>query len=91
MTFFKLRRPWRTFPRTRWRERLQQGGEERKLPMLAATDFLNVAGLGMEASTADKNFHWEPAIDARPRHRVRPRLNRQMKRKFGSAAIRHSE
>jgi Cd2+/Zn2+-exporting ATPase len=30
--------------------------EKRKLPLLTATDFLNVAGLGMEASIADKRI-----------------------------------
>jgi cation transport ATPase len=30
--------------------------EKRNLPLLMATDFLNVAGLGMEASIADKRF-----------------------------------
>jgi ATPase, P-type (transporting), HAD superfamily, subfamily IC len=30
--------------------------EKRNLPLLTATDFLNVAGLGMEASIADKRF-----------------------------------
>jgi Cd2+/Zn2+-exporting ATPase len=30
--------------------------EKRKLPLLAATDFLNVAGLGMEASISDKRI-----------------------------------
>ncbi len=32
------------------------GAEKRKLPLLTATDFLNVAGLGMEASIGDKRI-----------------------------------